>query len=84
MQQKQQVLMQIFRSLEMGSRTLIFTSTKRMCDQIGRSMGGMGVVIHGDKEQRERDRILSDFKSGRASIMIATDVRLSYVWQLFL
>ena len=46
-------------------KAIVFCSTKRMCDQIGRSMGGMGVVIHGDKEQRERDYIINQFKSGR-------------------
>jgi ATP-dependent RNA helicase DDX5/DBP2 len=30
--------------------------------------------IHGDKEQREREHVLFEFKSGRAPIMIATDV----------
>ena len=33
--EKQQLMMQIFGALEAGSRTLIFTSTKRMCDQLG-------------------------------------------------
>lgn len=31
-------------------------------------------AIHGDKEQREREHVLAEFKSGRAPIMIATDV----------
>ena len=68
--------MQIFRSLEMGSRTLIFTSTKRMCDQLGQLLMrqvGCG-VIHGDKDQREREAVLADFRSGRRPVMIATDV----------
>merc|ERR1719181_557695 len=66
----------IFRSLETGSRTLVFTSTKRMADQLGMQLGrqiGSG-VIHGDKDQREREAVLADFKSGRRPVMIATDV----------
>merc|ERR1719240_2220550 len=62
--------------MEPGSRTLIFTSTKRMADQLGGMLGrqvGCG-VIHGDKDQREREMVLSDFKSGRRPVMIATDV----------
>ena len=31
-------------------------------------------AIHGDKSQAERDRVLRDFRSGRAPILIATDV----------
>ncbi|KAK3089000.1 hypothetical protein FSP39_000015 [Pinctada imbricata] len=30
--------------------------------------------LHGDKDQRERDSILADFRSGRSFILIATDV----------
>ena len=58
------------------SRTLIFTSTKRMCDQLGQLLMrqvGCG-VIHGDKDQREREAALADFRSGRRPVMIATDV----------
>ena len=74
--EKQQLLTQIFQAMEPGSRTLIFTSTKRMADQLGgmlsRSVGAG--VIHGDKDQREREMVLADFKSGRRPVMIATDV----------
>jgi len=30
--------------------------------------------IHGDKEQREREWVLSEFKSGKSPILFATDV----------
>merc|ERR1719240_1212989 len=62
--------------MEPGSRTLIFTSTKRMADQLGMQlMRSIGVgIIHGDKDQRERESVLADFKSGRRPVMIATDV----------
>merc|ERR1719160_1774337 len=76
MGEKQQILNQIFGSLEAGSRVIIFTSTKRMCDQLGQQlMRQIGVgIIHGDKDQREREMVLADFKSGRRPVMIATDV----------
>merc|ERR1719453_207353 len=47
-----------------------------MCDQLGNQLMrqvGCG-IIHGDKDQREREAVLSDFKSGRRPVMIATDV----------
>merc|ERR1712032_453769 len=31
-------------------------------------------AIHGDKEQRQRDRAISEFKTGRTNILVATDV----------
>ena len=45
-----------------------------MCDQIGRSIGNLAGVIHGDKEQRERDWILNQFRQGRTPVLVATDV----------
>ncbi len=32
------------------------------------------MAIHGDKSQSERDFVMNQFKSGRAPVMIATDV----------
>jgi len=60
-----------------GSKVLVFCATKRMTDQLSRQLNEQGwqtESIHGDKQQFERDRVLRDFKSGRVSIMIATDV----------
>merc|ERR1719313_1863477 len=74
--EKQGILTSIFQALAPGSRTLIFTSTKRMADQLGGMlMRQVGVgVIHGDKDQREREMVLNDFKAGTRPVMIATDV----------
>jgi hypothetical protein len=32
------------------------------------------MCIHGDKSQNERDWVLQEFRSGRAPILVATDV----------
>ena len=55
-------------------KALIFCSTKKMCDQLGRAVGGLAAVIHGDKDQRERDWVMNSFKSGKSPVLIATDV----------
>lgn len=60
-----------------NGKVLVFTATKRMCDQLARGLnraGWFATAIHGDKRQEERDRVLADFKDGRCNIMIATDV----------
>ena len=60
-----------------GSKILIFSETKRMCDQLTRNLrqdGWPALSIHGDKSQSERDWVLAEFKSGKSPIMIATDV----------
>ncbi len=60
-----------------GSRILVFTGTKRVADELTRDMrrdGFPALAIHGDKTQPERDWVLAEFKSGRAPLMVATDV----------
>ncbi|KAJ3040908.1 ATP-dependent RNA helicase dbp2, partial [Rhizophlyctis rosea] len=59
------------------TKTVIFTSTKRMADQLTfllRNEGYAALAIHGDKKQHERDWVMTEFKSNRAPILIATDV----------
>lgn len=74
--EKERRLEQILRSQERGSKVIIFCSTKRLCDHLARSVGRNfgAVVIHGDKSQGERDWVLNQFRSGKSSVLIATDV----------
>lgn len=58
-------------------KVLVFTETKRGADSLCRELQYRqlsAAAIHGDKEQRDRDRCLNDFKLGRCNILIATDV----------
>ncbi|RLN35157.1 DEAD-box ATP-dependent RNA helicase 40-like isoform X1 [Panicum miliaceum] len=73
---KQRRLEQILRDQERGSKIIIFCSTKKMCDQLARGIGRSfnAVSIHGDKSQTERDNVLNQFRTGRAPILVATDV----------
>lgn len=60
-----------------GEKVLVFTETKRGADSLCRELQYQQLAanaIHGDKEQRQRDRILSEFRSGHTSVLIATDV----------
>jgi ATP-dependent RNA helicase DDX5/DBP2 len=60
-----------------GQKVLVFTETKRGADALCRELQYSqmsAAAIHGDKEQRQRDRCLADFRSGRTTILIATDV----------
>jgi ATP-dependent RNA helicase DDX5/DBP2 len=60
-----------------GARTLIFSETKRGVDQLVHALrreGFPALGIHGDKTQQERDFVLAEFKSGKAPLMVATDV----------
>ncbi|XP_030064290.1 probable ATP-dependent RNA helicase DDX5 [Microcaecilia unicolor] len=62
---------------EKENKTIVFVETKRRCDDLTRRMrrdGWPAMGIHGDKSQQERDWVLSEFKHGKAPILIATDV----------
>ncbi|KAI9197141.1 p68 RNA helicase [Polychytrium aggregatum] len=62
---------------ERDHKTIIFTGTKKMADDITRFLrqdGFSALAIHGDKKQTERDWVMSEFKNGRAPVLIATDV----------
>ena len=57
--------------------TLVFVETKRGADYLEERLTRENFAacsIHGDKSQREREDALKCFKSGRAPILVATDV----------
>lgn len=59
------------------AKILIFAETKKRCDELTRSMrknGYRAMCIHGDKKQEERDWVLGEFRSGKAQVLVATDV----------
>ncbi|XP_077293860.1 ATP-dependent RNA helicase vasa [Arctopsyche grandis] len=64
---------------ESGSdQTLIFVETKRSADfiavYVAESLKYRATSIHGDRLQRERETALSEFKSGKCNILVATAV----------
>ncbi|KAI8515370.1 putative ATP-dependent RNA helicase ddx17 [Branchiostoma belcheri] len=62
---------------EKENKTIIFVETKRRVDDLTRRMrkdGWPAMCIHGDKSQPERDWVLNQFRSGKAPILVATDV----------
>jgi superfamily II DNA/RNA helicase len=58
------------------ARVLIFVSTKKTCETLARSLRREHTcaALHGDKDQSERERTLSEFRSGVVPVLIATDV----------
>lgn len=58
-------------------RTMVFVDTKRQADFIACFLCQEKVPttsIHGDREQREREQALSDFRSGKFPVLVATSV----------
>lgn len=58
-------------------RAIVFTRTKRGADKVSRHLESAGLsasAIHGNKSQSQRERTLASFRSGRTSILVATDI----------
>ncbi|MBD5543191.1 MAG: DEAD/DEAH box helicase [Lachnospiraceae bacterium] len=58
-------------------RSLIFCNTKRMVDELAKSLKNRGYSaegLHGDLTQGQRDIVMGRFRSGNLEILIATDV----------
>ena len=56
---------------------MIFCNTKKMVDDITEYLVRTGVEaegLHGDMKQSQRTKVLNSFKTGRTSILVATDV----------
>lgn len=59
------------------NKTIIFFETKRKTDDVTRKLRNSGwpaMCIHGDKSQQQREWVLHQFRSGKAPILLATDV----------
>jgi len=73
---KRTALLDLLKSDEVG-KSIIFTRTKRGADKLEIALEKAGhkiSTIHGDKNQRQRDRALQSFRTGRTNIMLATDI----------
>ena len=60
-----------------ASQALVFCKTKRGSDRVGEHLERAGIkaaVIHGNKSQGARTRALGDFKAGRVTVLVATDI----------
>ncbi len=74
---KRSVLLDVLASMPTGGLTLIFVETKRMADMLSDFLLRSNIAatsIHGDRTQRERERALELFRSGKTPIMVATAV----------
>ena len=60
-----------------AGQALVFCKTKRRSNRVGAALQKAGVraaIIHGNKSQSARNRALGDFKAGRVTVLVATDL----------
>jgi ATP-dependent RNA helicase RhlE len=73
---KRAVLANLIRSREM-KQVLVFLRMKRDCNKLARELVRDGInatAIHSDRTQAEREQALADFKEGRSTVLVATDI----------
>ena len=76
MPQKRQLLSELLKDLAMN-RVIVFTRTKHGANRVAEHLSRTGVVaeaIHGNKSQNARQRALDMFKTGKARVLVATDI----------
>jgi ATP-dependent RNA helicase RhlE len=73
---KRALLSEVLKDEEV-TRALVFTRTKHGADRLARQLARFQVraeAIHGNKSQNARQAALAKFRSGRARVLVATDV----------
>jgi len=76
MAHKNRLLDHLLRDKEMN-QALVFTATKRDADALADNLlaqGHSAAALHGDMNQRERNRTLVSLRRGQVRILVATDV----------
>lgn len=74
--QKTALLIKLIKS-EKWKQALVFSRTKHGANRLTKNLESNGIsasAIHGNKGQGARTRALSDFKDGKISILVATDI----------
>jgi len=75
-ERKRELLSQLVRSRKID-QALVFTRTKHGANRLAEQLQRDGIAvaaIHGNKSQPQRTRALGDFKAGRVTLLIATEV----------
>ncbi|KAL1441544.1 hypothetical protein MTO96_008509 [Rhipicephalus appendiculatus] len=61
---------------EKNSRAVVFTYTKKKADEIAWKLllrGWPAIGLHGEKRKKERDWVMSVFRTGEESVLVTTD-----------
>ncbi len=57
--------------------SMVFCNTKKMVDELTETLCSKGIHaagLHGDMKQMQRTQVMNAFKSGKTSVLVATDV----------
>ncbi|GHT26387.1 RNA helicase [Bacteroidia bacterium] len=74
--QKMMLIRELFRT-PVKSKSIIFSSSKLKVKELAHTLKMMRfsvAAMHSDLEQSEREQVMLDFKNGKISILVATDI----------
>jgi len=57
--------------------SLVFVATKSMADELAKQLESNGLragALHGDLQQRQRDKVMASYRNGQVNVLVATDV----------
>jgi ATP-dependent RNA helicase RhlE len=75
-QQKRRLLVDLLHDPKLA-RVIVFTRTKHGANKVVEHLEKSGIpadAIHGNKSQNARQRAMENFRSGRARLLVATDI----------
>ena len=73
---KQSLLLSMLQDVAF-SRVIVFTRTKHGANKVAGVLENAGIqvnAIHGNKSQPQREKALREFRTGRARVLVATDI----------
>ncbi len=73
---KEELLLDLIKQQKM-ERVLVFVGMKHKANKVAMVLNKNGVessAIHGNKSQFQREKALSEFKSGKVKVLVATDI----------
>jgi len=62
---------------DLADLAVVFCETRRQCREVAERLqarGAAALALHGDLEQRDRDRVLVRFRNGSCRVLVATNV----------
>ncbi|XP_078444550.1 DEAD box RNA helicase (RH3) isoform X2 [Wolffia australiana] len=73
---KRTILSDLITVYAKGGKTIVFTQTKRDADEVSTALTNSitSEALHGDISQYQRERTLNNFRAGKFTVLVATDV----------
>lgn len=69
-----QLISDVISCYSSGGRTIVFTETKNEASDLASTLPGTARALHGDIPQGQREVTLGGFRTGKFSVLVATDV----------